>query len=68
MTDLKLPFDITDPDIKAGFDNGRDPRYLDTRPESDYAFVKFIEEFLHLDGTKRFKYNIGFLLGLYAQK
>ncbi|GHO83977.1 hypothetical protein [Dictyobacter formicarum] len=68
MTDLELPFDITDPDMKRGFENGQDRRYEDTRPITDYGFVDFIEEFLHLGGNKRLKYNIGFLLGLYIKR
>ena len=68
MTIIELPFDITDTDIKCGFENGQDPRYDSTRPDTDSDFVDFIQDFLHLDGGMRLKYNIGFVLGLYAKK
>lgn len=67
MTILELPFDIEHPDVKAGFQAGQQAIYRDTRPESDVELAQFVSDFM-ADSSHRLTYNVGFLLGLYAQK
>lgn len=67
MTTLQLPFTIEHPDIKAGFQAGQQAIYRDTRPDSDIELARFVGDFM-ADETQRLAYNVGFLLGLYAQK
>ena len=67
MTIIELPFDIENPDVKAGFEVGQDDIYYSTRPKTDVEFANLIRDLL-ADNPARLMYNVGFLLGLYRQK
>lgn len=66
MTILVLPFPIEHPDVQAGFENGKQAVYRETRPETDMELVTFLRDFMQ--EPQRLAYNFGFLLGLYATK
>jgi hypothetical protein len=64
MIIIQLPFDIENPDMQNGFEEGRNPNYQAVRPASDTEMVSFIQDFIE-DSKDRLAYNIGFLFGLF---
>jgi hypothetical protein len=66
MLNIQFPFDLVSDDMKEGFAMGREYRFQDTKPTTDRELVELIQDFIN-DDNNRLAYNIGFLLGLYAQ-
>jgi hypothetical protein len=67
MLILLFPFDLEDPNMKRGFEQGQSQEYQTIKPTSDTELVSLIWDFLK-DDEERLAYNIGFLFGLYKQQ
>lgn len=67
MTTIELPFDLTHPDVQAGFQTGQQAVYRDTRPDTDMELVQLVRDCV-ADNTHPLQYHVGFLFGLYATK
>jgi hypothetical protein len=65
MIVVQFPFNLEDPDMQRGFEQGKNPNYQPVKPISDTELVSFVRDFLE-DGKDHLAYNIGFLLGLYT--
>lgn len=64
---LNIPFELEDRHVRDGFQTAREAMFLETRPMSDTELAAFIQDFVQ-DGIHCIEYQVGFLLGLYAQQ